>query len=358
MDYYSGKKEIQVACKGPQGGSRSDQSVIAKWWEDFQEVLVPPLESAYAQAAPLKECWLPDPETEKAIGPFLAAIDLDSFGEDRNTVEQWFRRTLDLRTHLGQVTGPEWTTILGEFLPRLIEKSGTSNESLRVARACYEAALTSIEGEDLPDKLSIPLLCGRGDESRLVPPGEPRWIADDAECAEIFKDVVWVFSIPEQCYPGAKERLGVKSLKGSVQREQLYDPGEAKEDHKLSHIYQDATPFVFAWRRHRPSGKIERLRELLAGLQVKTLPSMDVRLTLPEIGVTREHQERFKGGVGKVFLREDTAGVPMLAKAIAEALGLSRESANLLENLLRCGDDTARKDKLVSENIPGNEIDR
>ena len=71
--------------------SQKSAHVDASWWIELRERVTPPQFANCAKAAALKYCWLPDRDTAWAIGELLPTIDLEAFGEDKESVGKWLR---------------------------------------------------------------------------------------------------------------------------------------------------------------------------------------------------------------------------------------------------------------------------
>jgi len=151
--------------------------VPARWWEDLKGHCVPPCRPRRVEPSGLGKCWLPDLETIRAIGPFLPAIDLDAFGEDRAAVESWLRQTVGLRTHLNQVSPSEWTDLLNEAIPTAFRDVGPEDREVqRSVHPVYEAALDSLAGQQRAwaALVDVPWVCRRNREWNWVPGTEKR----------------------------------------------------------------------------------------------------------------------------------------------------------------------------------------
>ena len=136
-----------------------------------------------------------------------------------------------------------------------------------------------------------------------------------------------------------------------------YNLESAPTDPELQRHLDQVTPFIFAWRCHKDKTKQDetKLRERLARLSVRRMPTIQVELTLP--GHPAKTLDRaFHHHGDYLLLKEGDAGVVNLARALAAALEI-RSEANFFENLLRCCDDAERRAKLRAEDIPDDQID-
>lgn len=327
----------------------------APWWSEVKSAMVPPLARFGVQRKPLKECWLPDPETRRAAGELLPVLDLEAFGANRAAVETWLRQVVGLRTNLNQITDTEWRAALAARVPELVDGNPASERKRQDVQRWYDAALDSLSSQPLAHLGSVPLLCRQADTWEFRGSDPDRWLEDSADVADAFRQELWTISLSVRLHPQARKHFGVKSLRDLVKEEALYEPDAAGFDTMCQQQLDAIKPFVFAWRCYKSKADATRLRDRLFRLTVRRLPSITVRLTLP--GYAPKTIDRAYHHQGDdLILRESDTDVVNLARAFSAALDL-RSEANFFENLLRCSDDAARKAKLRGEEMPTDQIE-
>jgi hypothetical protein len=332
-------------------------SVDARWWNDLKTALIQPQEGSHADKTALEKCWLPDHETRRAVGDLLPTIDLDQFGDDRPVVETWLRQVVGLRTHLSQIKPEEWQMLLAERVPQIIGAVGPDDKNKRqVAQRWYEAALDSLADQKASLPLpGVPLLCRMGEVWEFRDAAEQRWLADSAELADAFRSDLWVIEIPGRLHKYGEQYFGLQSLDRSVEETRCFDAGGATDCPDFQNLLDGVKPFIFAWRCYRTRQNPDELRRRLSHLRVRQLPDLQVALKLPGRPASKMLNRPFCHDGDVLLLAAETANVMMLARALAQTLDL--RSADFLENLLRCCDDSERKAKLRTENIPSDQID-
>ncbi|MDZ7391636.1 MAG: ATP-binding protein [candidate division KSB1 bacterium] len=334
-------------------------SVRAFWWFQILHNIHPPTRSSSAPSA-LADCWLPDKRTERVIGDLLHVVDLDAFGNDKDAVRNWLINAVGLRTRMEQLTIDEWEALLSRHIP---EKAPTdrlvSEERLRdKVTGWYTACLeTMAEKENVPEKAfaSCPLLCRKGDVWQYVA-GDPRYLDDDNDLAKAFAEDVWLFHIPARLASEAVKYLDVRPLSQSVKVNVTLGKPQSPLSDELNRRFSGSLPYVWAWR----SSQIKReaadsLFARLKALKAVVLPALRAGLTLG--GVNREVVKRWHVDDDTIYLHKDHANESELAQALAKLLDI-RSEADFYENLLRCTNDSQRKEKLLSKGMADAEIDR
>jgi hypothetical protein len=351
--YFSNTKRIEIQTR-TRGGRVSISYAEAPWWNDLRNKLLPPLAASGVQGKPLQQCWLPDPATRQAAGPLLPAIDLDRLGADRAIIEPWLRQIVGLRTNIDQITHEEWRDLLTNRVRQLVDDNGAGQHRHEVQR-WYEAALDSLSAQPHAQLGSVPLLCRKADAWEFRGANTTRWVEDSTEVADAFRDEIWTISLAARLHAQAKRLFRVSSLRESVNEEALYDLASAEVDSDRQQHLDAIKPFVFAWRCYKTKSDVATLRDRLARLSVRRLPSIEVRLTLPghtsRTIVRPYHHQGYD-----LILRDADTEVVHLARAFAAALDL-RSDANFVENLLRCKDDAERSAKLQAEEVPIDQIE-
>lgn len=336
---------------------RCHTDVDARWWNDLKTALIQPQEGEHAEESTLEGCWLPDYETRRAVGDLLPIIDLDQFGNDRPVVEAWLRQVVGLRTHLSQIKPEEWQKLLTERVPKIIGAVGLDdNDKRQTVQRWYVAALDSLADQKESSLLTgVPLLCRMGEVWEFRNAAEQRWLADSAELADAFRSDLWVIEIPGRLHKHGERYFGLQSLDRSVEETRCFDTSGATDCPELQKFLEGVKPFIFAWRCYRTRQNPDELRRLLSNLLVRQLPDLQIALKLPGQPASRMLSRPFCDDGHVLFLAAETVNVMTLAGALARALDL--RSADFFENLLQCHDDSERKAKLRTENIPNDQID-
>jgi hypothetical protein len=354
-NYYEARRKSRVSHT-PRSRTYFTE-VDARWWDDLKSAVIPSQQSRHTEVSTLERCWLPDRETRRAVGDLLPIIDLDQFEGDRPVVEAWLRQLVGLRTHLSQIKPEEWQKLLTERVPKIIGAVGPDdNDKRQMVQRWYVAALDSLADQKSSSPLTgVPLLCRKGEVWEFRNAAEQRWLADSAELADAFRSDLWIIEIPGRLHKHGERYFGLQSLDRSVEETRCFDTSDASDCPELQKLLEGVKPFIFAWRRYRTRQNPDELRRLLSSLLVRQLPGLQIALKLPGQSGSRILSRPFCHDGDVLFLVAETANVMMLAGALARALDL--RSADFFENLLRCHDDSERKAKLRTENIPHDQID-
>lgn len=357
--YYRNRAE--VTAEGTLGRERYYRrwQVKAKWWWEILERVPLPKRGDGKEHIALKKIWLPDKPTERLIGDLLPVVDVDAFGIDKDAVRDWLITTVGLRTRIEQLTIEEWKTLLSRHIPekapaeRLASKERLRDKVTGWYTACLE---TVAEQENVSEGTfaSCPLLCRKGDEWQYIA-DEPRYLNDDNDSATAFAKDVWLFHIPARLAAEAVKYFGVQPLSQSVKVNVTPGKPEASLEGALSARFQKSLPYVWAWRSSQSKEAAEWSHARLKGMEVRVVPSLKKSLSLGKIN--REIERSWDVVNNIIYLHEDHANEPELAQALAKLLKAPSE-ADLYENLLRCTDDSQRKQKLLNKGIADDEIDR
>lgn len=334
------------------------EPVECAWWKIIRERLSVPLVAGYP-VTPLSHCWLPDKRTERAIGDLLPVVDVDAFGNDKDTVREWLISAVGLRTRIEQLTVGEWMALLSRHIPdkapaeRLVSEERLRDKVTGWYAACLE---TAAEQENVSENAfaSCPLLCRKGDLWQYVT-DEPRYLYDDNDLATAFAGDVWLFHIPARLAADAVKYLGVLPLSQSVEVDVTPEEPKSPLSDVLMVRFNESLPYVWAWRSSQSKQAADRLSARLKGLKVLVVPALKASLSLGSLH--HEVERRWHVDDDTIYLHKDYANETELAQALAKALDV-RSEADFYENLLRCSDDRQRKEKLLSKGIADAEIDR
>jgi len=357
--YYERRSTVSVSY---QYYSWYDATVPAYWWVCVLTQLVPPLATNDALPAPLRECWLPDQGTRRAVGDLIPMIDLGAFGNRAEDVRQWLCEVVRVRQALVAITVDEWRKLLSERVPEIMpaENMPDAPPQRDKVTGWYESCLRSLDGrQDVAQRAlsTVPLLSRRGDQWDYRD-ANGIWLADDQDLASAFRDDCWQIELPGTLRPQAKTHFGLRALSEHVRVE--FHPGRCldKETAKLRQELDEVLPCVFVWRCSQTSREPERLREDLVSLRVSAVEDLSAHLALD--GVAERTIERRWGRRDKDLLvsaRTWNSRLTSLANALADALEVKTE-ADFYENLLRCDSDDARKAKLLAKGVTEQEMDR
>jgi len=332
-------------------------SVPAHWWERLKAQLGPPLLENDALPVPLERCWLPDRATRRAVGLLLPTIDLDSFGSDRSEVEKWLAEHARLRTQLAQLSITEWRDLLQNRVPTLIppDVAGRDSDHQKVF-GWYEACLESLSTQEAELPLAnVPLLCRRGEAWAYIDQ-EPRWLSDDSELAEAFRQDIWQIAFPERLHAAARKYFGLKPL-SDAKCQPRWDTTTGQANSKLQVQLDSIKQFVFVWRCYKTKQDSEQLRAHLQRLEVRVAEKLEAEVMLSELLPPKlvSKSVAIEGDI--LFLCEGKADLPRLAEAVAQSVRTPSD-ADFLENLLRCETDASRIQKLEARNCPSDQIQR
>lgn len=359
-DYYKGFTDTSIRYFYYSSKSKYGNSL---WWEQLLNKIVPPQIQTYASLASLKKCWLPDKRTRKAVGKFLPVIDIDEFGENKETVQKWLCDIIGVRRRLEELGIKEWKRILSETIPGAIseEDATTDLKKRNMIKDCYQAAIDSLENQEhIPSGVlnDIPLLCRKGNEWKYNK-DEETWLADDNEVGNAFDSEIWSITFPLRLKETAKKYLGLLVL--SEETEIVIKHGDivADETEKCEQLLNEISPFIFTWRCHQTGENIEeKLKENYRSLKVCVVDRMNADLTLREIG-TKSVKRTYGVQNSTLFFKSNIHGITpdILSRGISDFLGTKME-ADFYENLFRCQDNAERKEKLLSKGVPEDEIKR
>ena len=303
---------------------------------------------------------MPDGTTRKAIGELLPVIEIDRFGEQKEQVAAWLREVVRVRTSVEQIKPEEWRTILSERIPSVVseEKALADQKDRDRIKRWYTACLESVSVQDnIPRNAlnDVPLLCRKGDGWKYIT-DETRWLSDDNEVAEAFESDIWQMSLPEGPRKAARKYFGLKPLSRSVRTELV--PGQSGgHDDELQSGLRKALPYVFVWRSFKSRQDSVKLRSELEKLQVCILNDLRAKLTIEGVGCKEIKKDWGVKNHTLLIVAGEGSRESFLAQALADFLDATSD-AEFYENLLRCGSDDDRRKKLLSNNVPPDEIDR
>ncbi len=356
-DYYSSRTEIKLHYFYYTGYWHT---VRALWWEQILEVFIPPQIGNLAPGTPLSQCWLPDKSVAQPVVDLLPVIDLRGFRKERPRIAEWLIAKAGLRQRLDQVSIDEWRAILEERIPRGVpeDEVGERNGRERVQR-WYEAVLESLDAQDANEDVSrAPLLCRKSNALRYVGPEETRWLADDADLAEAFREDIHQIGLPEKFHTDARKYFKLESLSASTRVETHYDAVSRRGAGELRDSLELIKPYVFAWRCSRTkSEKPAKLREALRAYEVLIAENLYVVAALDKAGISRDVPRPFHYEDNRLLLNPSATSLTHLAAALASALGV-RSEAHFYQNLLRCQTDAERDENLRMLGMLPEELER
>lgn len=358
--YYRGNPQTGVEYTPY---AKKPDRINAFRWHDLIHNLKPMLRSGQSDV-PLFECWLPDSETDRAIGDLLPIIDLDVLGDDWDNVARRLlnangirRQSRRLRTSFRELTTIEWRDMLTKAARCVDASTAAENKASRIKiRGWYETAVDGFEEKGTDRALAdVPLLCRRGDEWRFVTESDGRWLEDHLDWADAFRAEVWMFDVHEERRVAARRLFGLGSLKNDVQQIVLSNLEVTANDPEWQKSLDAIKPFMFAAFYQKKEAARLDFRDLLRSLRVGMMPRIEVELKLA--GHKPKRQDRpFWVDDASIVLSAGYADVSYLAPAVAQALNKKQES-DFIDVLLRCNDESEIRCKLESRNISTDQID-
>jgi hypothetical protein len=255
------------------------------------------------------------------------------------------------------MTPAEWKELLNNRIPKLVAASEAHRDSEchKVLR-WYEACLDSLNGQDAGVSVADVLLLCRKDDAWNYITGHARWLADDTELSEAFRSETWQITFPERLHSEAKRYFGLSAL-SDAKLQPRWDSTTGQDEPKLQMKLDAVKPYVFVWRCYKTKQDHQQLRRLLNGWRVRVAKKLDVVASLGHSLSTKVVEKRVALAGEVLLLNEDHADLPLLADAIAEAVGTPSET-DFYENLLRCESDADRVRKLEARNYPAEQIQR
>lgn len=351
-EYYE-QHELTSVCWYHRRYNR--KHVPSFWWWQVRNVLRPRLTDG-SQADRLADCWLPDRETERAIGPLLPVIDLAVLADDKDVVREWLLDTVGLRRKIEQLRPAEWVAIVHDRIPRLAPPSRLAGDKglRRDVRRWYEVCLEAARSETWRYKelRGCRLACVRGQEWDYVTSGA-RYMDDDRDAVEAFGTHLWLFHVKQNQRRIAREVFGLRSLAESVERH--VHPAEPVRDlpDEWMRRWEAVLPYVYALCANRKQGGRDDLRRRMAQLQIRLASNVRVELRLD--GRSYEMDRGVAVEKNTIYVRELPLDAMRLGQALEEVFG---GDADVYENLVRCGDDEERRRKLQAKGIPDPEIEQ
>jgi hypothetical protein len=333
-------------------------SIAALWWNEVKTIPIPALKAS-SDTPPLKYCWLPDKQTERAIGDLLPIINLDVFENDMESVRHWLVNTVSLPMRIEQLTSEEWKELLSTRIPdKIPTKLLASDERYQdKVTGWYATCLETVaEQNTITEKIfaSCPLLCRKGDSWQYIA-GEPHYLDDDNDLAKSFAEDIWIFHVPSKLIADAEKYFGVPLLSKSIQvRVDARKPMLPLSD-ELQIRFNESLPFIWAWRSSQVKKDADKLSFRLKKLKVYVVPTIKAHLDLN--GICHEIDRRWDVDGDTLILQMDHANETELAQALAKAMEI-RSEGDFYENLFRCNNADQRKDKLLSKGIPDAEVKR
>lgn len=177
---------------------------------------------------------------------------------------------------------------------------------------------------------------------------------DDNDLAKPFINDVWLFDFPVRLANDAVEYFGIHRLSGSVQENIEHGLSNALLPNELNKRFNDSLPYVWVWRLSQRKHDEEKLISLIKALNVRNVPFMKSNLSLN--GNHHEIERRWHISENTILLHQDYSSEADLAQALAIALNVPSE-ADFYENLLRCENESQRKEKLLIKGVPEAELE-
>ena len=362
-EYY--RDNTLVRAEGTKGQERNYRpwQVSAKWWWEVCEELPVPMLPGYPEQVGLINCWVPDRHTKGKVGKLIPVLDTQVFGEDEESVKRWLVETVHLRTRLEQISESEWKKIVSSRIPSLVPvdsivDDGTyGNEKTDQVAKWYDACLETVaELEEVQEQAfkPCPLLCRKGPSWRYIC-DEPRYISDDNDLAKAFENDIWFLNVPARVEAAAIKYFGVRSLSKSVHESTTFGGSEFSVSPELLVSFKSSLPYIWAWRSSRTKQGADGLCARLKTLEPVVVRHITAKVRLD--GIDREFERHFATKEDKLFLQEDRANETVLAKALAQLIGV-RSEADFYENLFRCKSDHAREEKLIDKGMRAEELQR
>lgn len=224
----------------------------------------------------------------------------------------------------------------------------------------YEACLHSLgEQEDVRDGAlsDVPLLCRKGNMWDYHA-DNPRWLADDDELANAFRDDCLQLEVRTGLRSQAKKWFGLRPLSQDIRK--VVRPGEClkQQTEELQKALAQVTPYIFVWRCSQIKMDSSKIRHNLLALPVSVVDELFADLILDGVGQKRI-QTRWDVLEKEVLVsaKHSESSLTSLAGALRQAIEVTTD-ADFYKNLLRCTNDHDRKAKLISKGLTGEEIDR
>jgi len=199
------------------------------------------------------------------------------------------------------------------------------------------------------------LLCQKSGEWKYIK-GEARWLADDNEAADAFQEDIWQIALPERLWGPAKKHFGLKSVSASVRTKCRV--GEVCGNNEgLQATLKQTLPYVFVWRLSKSKQDARKLRDALRHLSVCMVSELKATLTIEGVGSRVVEKQHTVDGHRLLVIAGEGSRQSNMAEALATFLK-AKSDAEFFENLFRCKNDDERKLKLLSKDVPHEEIDR
>ena len=359
-DYYGKETETRAYGKRSREQSYRYWNVKAKWWWEVCEEVRLPRRGGGGEHITLTALWLLDKRTERVIGDLVPVVYLNVFLDDKDEVRKWLEGAVHLRTRITQMTAEEWKVLLSARIPDVAPAEHlNSNDRFRdKVMGWYTVCLEAVA--EYENKLQgafaqSPLLCQKGNEWKYVGNGESRYLGDDNEFAKAFAEDVWLFHVPARLANEAIKYFSIKSLSELVIADVITGEPESPLPDGMLAGFDESLPYVYAWRSSQNKQDAETLSTRLKRLQVHMVPSLKANLSLN--GIAHEVEQHWHVMDGTIYLHFDHMNEADLALALAKMVGVPSE-ADFYENLLRCKNDSQRKEKLLSKGIADAEIER
>ena len=362
-EFYQKNTETKVNGRKGQERNFRPWQVTAKWWWEVCEELPVPMLHGYPEQVGLINCWVPDRHTMRRVGRLIPVLDTRVFGEDKESVQRWLVETVHLRTRVQQISESEWKEILSSRIPSLVpvdsivDEGTYGNEKTDQVAKWYDACLETVaELEEIPGQAfkSCPLLCRKGTSWRYIS-DEPRYISDDNDLAKAFENDIWFLNVPARVEAAAIKYFGVRSLSKSVHESTTFGDSEFPLSGELLDSFKRSLPYIWAWRSSKSKQGADGLYARLKTLEPVVVPHITAKGHLD--GIDREFERHFATKEGKLFLQQGRANETVLAKALAQVIGV-RSEADFYENLFRCKSVHAREEKLIDKGMRAEELQR
>ena len=302
------------------------------------------------RAAP-REAFLPG----KGLGGLLPEVDRGGIEN-----EEWYQRIQGGLTGMGiQEELPTDPTGLEVWMRKLSELSAgndTKEDIRKAADALYRGYLKLDGGtNEFPQDITVPCLSWENEQETLTfsLPGDVSHVDQphlDEVKRKIMQEGYKLFILSPGSGGNASERLGVRSLSGTLQAEPHYETEDGEESNKLLERYR------------------ERRRGLeLAAKLAKPLPEDMALIAVRELRLKLTDGERHVADVEVLSWRQmkddpllinlDKDEWRALGHGLAERVGGKADKASLFENLLRETDKEVYLDRLRQEGVTEDDIE-
>lgn len=334
------------------------RGVISYWLYNLKNNLIPPIVKNYANPKPLKDCWLPDDHTNRALGNFLPIIDLNAFNQEADEISDWLNNTIHVCRTLDDLEKEDWQEIVCEKIPNLLKNNELINNSLRDdIISAYEVCAEALGEKPYSQRNleNIQLMCRKDFTWELKSPSEI-YLADDSELSSAFSEVCWQLDLPQRYHKDAKIVFNLNSLSDKTEVEIETGKETVHLSNDANKIVSLILPYVFAWRCSK-SLKQEELKESLTTLKICVVDGIKATVRLAD-KYEKILSKNFSVHDSNIYLNKSNSNKSVIALALADRIGVKTE-ADFYENLLRCnGDKVKLRNKLISKDMTEEILDR